>query len=208
MEKLEFAKALTFISAGIGKPVAKETIEVYFKILGDLPYDAFLAGCESVLVNHVWNSFPSIAELRQATLAVMTVNQLTAGEAFAMATTAAARIDMDIVGPYRVKSGDGWKEYSSQAEAVLDSLPSPVAKAMRTFGLHEICDRSTPSSIVRAQFTRVFEQLVEREKSAALLPPSVREFLERKPTPKAAIETERDSELIRQELAGIGGMPR
>ena len=200
MTKFEFSENLNFLAAGVRQSLDTKTIETYYAMLGDLPSDTFRDACRVVLLTHKYANLPSIAELREAAVSVSKAfdQQLTAGEAWAIASDAATKIDLDIVGPYRVKIGREWKEYESQADAVLESVPHSVASAMMTFGLSSICGATGPEGVVRAQFTKVFEQLEERNKRIALLPPDLREFLENK----------RANTMLDKALAGLGDMPK
>lgn len=201
MTATEFAKGILYLSAGLNRPMSDEALEPYFDLLGDLDYETFIKACRAVLLTHKWNTFPTIAELREAAFAVSgPSNQLTAGEAFAIAREAAGNVDMDIIGPYRVrnyKTGE-WEIYPSQEAYALRDVPAPIVQAMRAFGLREFCYATDPTGVVRAQFTKVFEQITARDQRTALMPPSVREFLDNK----------RDSDLVQKSLSQIGEMSK
>lgn len=188
----EFTKSMLYLSAGCQKMLKPQELEVYFDMLKDLAFDDFFAGVKGVLVAHVWSTFPSVAELRQSAdeIAGWRNPRLTSSEAWEIAWSAAGNIDLDIRGPYSRRG----KIYDSQADAVLSSLPAPVVRAMKAYGLRELCDANGPDGVIRAQFMKIFEQADAREKRVALLPPSVREFLAEK----------RDSDLLNRAIDGIG----
>jgi len=199
MTATEFAKGILYLSAGIGKDLPDAAMEPYFDLLGDLDYETFIVACRRVLVAHVWHTFPTIAELRQAATAASAGRQLTAGEAFAIACQVAPQIDPSIQGAYRVRVNGEWKEFPSQAEYVMDRLAVPVhvRRAIKTFGIESLCNTDEPIGVMRAHFAKVFDQLQERDTHAALLPPSVREAIEKR---------NRDETIIGKALE-FGGMP-
>lgn len=202
MTRKEFSEGLYFLAAGCRQALEAPTLEAYFALLGDLSAETFREACRVVLLSHKYATLPSIAELREAALMVENARnpQLTAGEAFAIAREAAGNVDMDIIGPFKVRNyqtGE-WDVYPSQEAYALRDVPEPVVKAMRAFGLREFCYAEDPTGVVRAQFTKVFEQIAARDQRTALMPPSVREFLDNK----------RDADLVQKTLAQIGEMPK
>lgn len=191
----EFAKGMTFVASCIQKPVTRETLNAYFQMLGTITYDRFLLVCKAVVAMHVWNTFPSVAEFLK-TNTELGSDRMTAAEAFAIASRAATQIDPRIVGPYRVRVNGEWQEYGSQADYVFAKLnvPQSVQRAIRVFGIEALCNTEEPIGVMRSHFAKTFDGLEERDNRTALLPPSVREFLENK----------RDDSLIQNALAGIG----
>jgi|GEM_PF-5845720 len=77
-------------------------------------------------------------------------------------------------------------------------LPPIVVEAITAFGLLDLCYGKEPVGVLRGQFLRVFEQLAERERRAALLPRKLH----------AALEDIRDRNVlpfpVRDALDGIG----
>ena len=63
MTMTEFSKGILYLSAAIGKEIPDGGTEPYFDLLGDLPYDDFLQACRVVILQHVWATFPTVAEL-------------------------------------------------------------------------------------------------------------------------------------------------
>lgn len=157
MTRPEFAQIIAYLTAGCGKPLADAALEVYFDLLGDLPFDAMKLAAQRVLLEHRWATFPSIAELREAATATMRgqVAALSPAEAWALAWDAAGRID---------------PEQEGSAERGLRDLPPLVVEAIRAFGLPALCYGQEPVGVVRAQFTKIYEQLAAREQRTALLP--------------------------------------
>lgn len=183
MIRLEFMQGIHLLKTAIGKEPKPEQVEVYWQVLQELPGGCFRAGCLKVLAEHVWNTFPSIAELFQAARHFAAPTGLTAAEAFAIAQKAATLIDPELTGPHRVKVGGEWREYSSQAEYVFDRLkvPPAVRKAIETFGVEALCSTTEPIGVTRAQFAKTFDQLTDRERRQSELPGIVRQVLEAAP---------------------------
>lgn len=157
MTRHEFASVMAYISAGIGKPIAREAAEVYFDLLGDLPEPIFRAAAKRVLLEHKWATFPSVAELREAAALTMQgeISSLTAAEAWQLAWKATGKIDPEVDG---------------SLERACAQLPPLVFEAMRSFGIPALCFGREPVAVVRAQFMKFYEQLADREKRRALLP--------------------------------------
>ncbi len=167
MTKPEFASVITWISVAIGKPIAdapeerNARMDVYFECLGDLPLPAFQIAAKRCAIERKYQSFPPIAELRE--LATETkkgqVKELGGGEAFGMALRAAGRCDVDV---------------PESVVAAFADLPANVNEAVRQFGFMALYNM--PSSQVetaRAQFTKIFESIVERERKTGILPAPV-----------------------------------
>ena len=167
MTKAEFEKVINFLTVGIGKPIggsgeAKERMQVYYDLLGDLPAEVLAIAAKRVLYEHVWNTFPSVAELAQAALKVLMANDLTSAEAWQLAWTAACRIDPEIQGPYIVNG----KRFANQAEAEMSKLPPMVKESMLRFGVTALIDANP--NFVRTSFMKVYEGMVEQRKNHAI----------------------------------------
>lgn len=203
MTKTEFINIVAFVTAGCGKSLGDDALEVYFDLLSDLPYDVMKTAAVRVLSEHVWATFPSIAELRQAAAATKlgVVTELSPAEVWDLAWRAAGSIDLDIQGPWI--SGD--KVYASQAACVLEGLPPLVVEAMHSFSLPALIYGTEPVGIIRGQFMKIVEQLQARDRRDALLSPAVKEAIaaNRPPAelphpPAKAIEAARVSRPARQ----------
>lgn len=203
MTQEEFASIIAFLTDGCGKELEPRRLEVYYQSLRDIHYNIMQTAAVRVLCEHVWATFPSIAELRQAAAATKlgVVTELSPAEVWEMAWSAAGRIDLDIQGPYI--SGD--KVYDSQASCVLEGLPPIVVEAMRCFGIPPLIYGAEPVGVVRGQFMKIVEQLQARDSRDALLSPAVKEAIaaNRPPAelprpPAKAIEAKPDNRPARQ----------
>lgn len=166
MTRLEFVEVMGRIAVAIQKPLMSGmTLEVYFDLLNDLPIDALRAGAKRVLLEHQWSTFPTVAELRKASVesSCGTVAAMTAGEAWGLASKAVARIDMEI--PHTVAKA-------------MAGLPPLVVRAMQAYGLASLVHGKEPLGVVRAQFERIFSGLAEAEAKRALLPQSLVQAIE------------------------------
>lgn len=166
MTRLVFGRIMAGIAAAIGKPLTAEAADVYFSLLGDLPFEVLEAAAKRVLLEHRWATFPSIAELRQAAAETIQgqFSELSPAEAWAIAWRAVGRIDLEVGG---------------QADRELKRIPPIVAEAVRAYGLYSLVAGRENVSIVRAQFTKIFEQLAARERRTALLPAALKDTIAR-----------------------------
>lgn len=157
MTKKEFLPIMGFLEAATQKPLSKASVDVYFDLLGDLPADVLQIAARRVALAHVWATFPSAAELRQAASETQrgAVSVLSPAEAWELAWRAVGRIDLDIPG---------------SVEKHTAKLPPLVLDAMQAFGIPALVAGKEPVGVVRGQFFKVFEQLAAREERLALLP--------------------------------------
>lgn len=165
IDRTEFAKVMAFIAAAIQKPLATtHTLDVYYDLLGDLPLEALQIAAKRVVIEHRWATFPTVAEIREAAVSALSgqVTQMPSGEAWQIAWQTVGRMDPDI---------------PTTVESAMASLPPLIAKAVRAFGVSAICYGREPVTVVRAQFVRIYEQLVQAEQKAALLPDSLKESI-------------------------------
>lgn len=176
MTRGEFAKVMAYLTAGCGVPLAVASVEVYYDLLRDLPADVLLTAAKRVLIEHVWKTFPSIAELRAASVetAQGVVNKLGADEAWALAWKAACSYDPGENRAFVAKhKNGGWRLYESKLAYLCESLPPLVVKAWRHFGFAALANAD--ATFARKEFFRIYEGLLERENRHALLPASVQE---------------------------------
>ncbi len=166
MTRDEFAQVTAYIAVACGKDLSPEAHEVYFDLLGDLPFEAGQLAARRVMLEHKWSTFPSIAELRQAAAESMrgTVAELFGAEAWALAWKAVARIDLEV---------DGSKERAFK------SLPPIVAESLNAMGLASVIGGDEPVGVIRGQFIKVYEQLAARERRKALLPAAIQDDIKK-----------------------------
>lgn len=160
MSNIEFAEIIAYITAACGKSLPTASQVVYFDLLGDLPADAFRAAAKRVVLEHPWNTFPSVAELRQATAEQLRgdVQELAWPEAWEMAWRAIANMDPELEG---------------SIERCLARLPKIVADAVNAMGVNNLCYGSEPVAVIRAQFRDTFVPIAARERRKALFTPAM-----------------------------------
>ena len=180
MTQKEFTAIMAYLEAGSKCALSKESANVYFDLLGDLPASALQLGARRVLLEHPWATFPSIAELRQAAVLTMQgkVSDLSPGEAWALAWKEVGRIDPEL--PHTMEK--------SRAK-----LPPLVWEAMLAMGLNDLCyGKETPASVMRGQFMKVYQTLSEREQRRAVLPFQLTAEIERQSPSRAVSDLTRN----------------
>lgn len=136
----------------------RPTAELWYKILGDLPYEIAEAALIKVLATAKY--FPTVAEIREAAASIALPSLLSPADAWNVLTAAINRY-----GFYR-------------RQEALASLPPEVRKAVECLGWESVCHSEEPE-IVRAQFMRVYETYLNRAKEEVTVPPEVRALAER-----------------------------
>jgi len=158
MTRIEFSKLMAFITAAIDKPVARPTVDAYYEMLGDLPYNLAAAAVKKIIATDEYPTLPTIGKIRQAAAEISRGRILSAPEAWGLAIKAIHRY-----GYYR------------EAEA-MESLPEHVAEIVRWMGYQSIC-MTDKIDVVRGQFLKMYETQQRRESEQALLPPAVRDAI-------------------------------
>lgn len=158
MTKPEFAKLMAFLTAVVDKPIARPTMDAYFEMLHDLPYDLATAAVKKIVATEEYPVLPTVGKIRRAAADLSRGNELSAPEAWGLAIRAIHKY-----GYYR------------ETEA-LASLPPGVAQVIRWMGWQELC-LSENADVIRGQFLRMFETQQKRESEQALLPPDLREVI-------------------------------
>ncbi len=158
MTRAEFSKLMAFITAAVDKPVARPTVDAYYEMLGDLPYDLAAVAVKKIIATDEYPTLPTIGKIRQAAAEISRGHILSAPEAWGMVLKAVHEY-----GYYR------------EGEA-LAALPEQVAEVVRWMGFQTIC-MSEKISVDRGQFLRMYETHQKREQEQALLPPAVRDMM-------------------------------
>lgn len=158
MTKNEFAKLMAFVTAAVDKPVARPTLEAYFDMLQDLPYELAAVAIKKIIATDEYPTLPTIGKIRQAAAEISRGHILSAPEAWGLVLKAVHEY-----GYYR------------EGEA-LASLPEHVAEVVRWMGFQTIC-MSEKISVDRGQFLRMYEVHQKREQEQAVLPPAVRDVI-------------------------------
>lgn len=180
----DFGEVMVFIEATCGKQLPKASLKAYYECLKEIPADVLRVAARRVVCEHVWATFPSVAELMQAASETIRgkVSEMTAAEAWEKAWSAIGRIDLEM--PHTLES--------------LHSLPKIVQESIHAFGLPAMVYGKDPVTVVRAQFTKIYEQLAARDRRVSLLPESLKDAIEGMP---AKLEE------LKRKLPRIGEMP-
>lgn len=184
MTRAEFATVMAYLEAACGKPLAQKSLDVYFDLLGDLSAEVLSIAAKRIAVEHKWATFPSVAELREAASETLRgeVKELSAAEAWEWAWSAVKSIDLEIEG---------------SCERACRGLSNTVLEAMRAFGIPALVYGKEPLGVVRAQFTKIYEQLAARDRRAALLPAALKKEI-------AAIGQKRLPPAVAKQIEDIG----
>ena len=65
MTRTEFLAGMTYLSAAVGKPTPPEQMEVYFDLLGKLPFDLFQSACKRALLGLSDNFLPAAGAIHR-----------------------------------------------------------------------------------------------------------------------------------------------
>lgn len=170
----EITKLLATMSAAWPSfRVSKESVLVWGKCLGDIPYQVLHKATLRLICT---NKFPpSISELRDASL--------------------------DVVRPHEVTSLDAWGEvitaiaeygYYQEREA-LASMSAGAAYVVRRMGWSELCQSEVDkASVIRAQFCKLYDHCMNEKRRQAVLPESLRSVAG--PTAKALEQRDEEAE--------------
>lgn len=134
----------------------EQAIELWFRQLQDIPYKVAEVALNKWVATNKWS--PSIADLREAATA------LTEGEP--------------------KEWGEAWEEvyrslgkYGSYREReALDSFDDVTRETVKRIGYRNIC-WSENISVERANFRMIYEQLMQRKKQDAQLPPRLKAII-------------------------------
>lgn len=156
MTKNEVKHLLQWATANFPSMQEKDmrpTAALWEKMLGDLPYDVAESAMVKVLATTKF--FPTVAEIREAAIAVAQPKGLTAAEAWGEVVQAISRF-----GQYRPD------------EAVASLSPS-TARVVRLMGFRDLCI-SENNGVDRAHFLRMYEQIDGKEQDSVILPERLR----------------------------------
>ena len=160
MTKKEVGKLIALAVANFPNMQDKDlsmTAVLWEEMFADMPYELTKNALIKVLVTAKF--WPSVAEIREAALALQNPDMITPAEAWSQANAA-----LDRYGYYRADEG-------------MRSLPPAIQKTLRALGgFSEVCITENIDT-VRAQFMRMYEQFAKTEREYAVLPESVKQFI-------------------------------
>lgn len=129
----------------------QDAFNVWFELLKDLPYEVVSSAIKQYMITGKFA--PTIAEIRGLATATVMPKVKDASEAW-----------RDVM-----KAVHKHGYYNQQK--VLDSLEPLTKEAAERFGVRDLCDMQTEDiSIARAQFMKIYDQIVNRRKQDAVMP--------------------------------------
>lgn len=136
----------------------QDAFNIWYELLKDLPYEIANAAVQRHMLT---NKFaPTIAEIREQAADVANEPQKDAGQAWADVKKAVSKY-----GYYEPAKG-------------LASLDPVTRKAAERFGFRELCDMETDeNNTARAQFMRIYNEIVNREREDSKIPQHIRDRL-------------------------------
>jgi hypothetical protein len=135
--------------------VDKPKIAVWHKLIGDLDYTLAELAIQKLIIDSPYP--PTIHDIRKRALEVQYPNLPTPAEAWGVLNK-----NIQKYGSYRVQEG-------------LEALPPIVRETVDCMGYREICQSEEPEGVLRAQFMRMYEQILNRRKGEQMLPELMRE---------------------------------
>lgn len=160
MNRKEVAQLVTIANSNF--PTSQErdmkpTLLLWEKALSDIPYDIAEKALLKVLSTSKF--FPTLAEIREASVQLTQPRSMDAIEAWGMIVQAIRKYGM-----------------YDQVKA-MESFPPEVAEMVRRFTWRELCLNENPDTL-RAQFRMAWETQSKREREMSVLPSNVREMIE------------------------------
>jgi hypothetical protein len=158
VNKAEFAKIAAYLSAGIGKKMPSESMDVWYDLLQDLPAELVLMAVKKVLVTYEYATIPPVGVIRKAAAELATSSLPSGLEAWNEAINA-----IRYFGQYRMAEG-------------LESLSPPVRETVELLGWRDMC-LVDKTEVIRSQFLKAWDAVAKREMDRAGLPAPVQEWI-------------------------------
>lgn len=169
MTKAEFAKIAAYLSAGIGKKMPSETMDVWFDILQDFPAELILMAVKKALSSYEYATIPPVGVIYKAAAELVTASIPSPVEAWG-----------EVQDQFRRTGSYGAPVFSNPM----------IHKAVSAMGgWVDLCRSEEPTGVIRAHFLRIYEGLQEGE-AARIKTPSL---LERIAKPQLTEVTRRES---------------
>lgn len=137
-----------------------EAVAIWYNLLSDIPYPVASVALQRYMMTSKWP--PTIADIREEAMKVSQPEMIDSGEAWELVIKAVRKFG-----------------YYDQ-QGALNSLPPLVREAAERFGFRELCDCNVENiNTARAQFMRIYDQLVNRQRQDAVLPIAMHEEIAR-----------------------------
>lgn len=161
MKKTEVVQLLAVINAAFpNMQITETTVELWHELLGDLDFELAKAAVKKLILESPYP--PTIADIRKHVMEITTPPE------------------------DRIDAAEAWGEviraiwhhgYYCEKEA-LESMSPRTAKVVRYMGWREIC-LSEDINVVRGQFIKMYNAVVERERQERLLPAALKEEIKK-----------------------------
>jgi hypothetical protein len=149
MTRTECATLLAYVTAAVPQvAIPAQTAEVWWDLLGDLPYAVATQAVRQVLARQRGHWWPSIGEIRETAIALQHPDWPSVDQAWGQVRGAVHRY-----GYY-------------QPDAALATLDSLVREVVEAIGWTEIC--AADPDVLRGQFARYYQAARSRHTDAAL----------------------------------------
>lgn len=157
MNKSETQKLLTILSIAYSNFDATDPkkTEVWHSLIGDLDFPIAKTAIQKLIIDSPYP--PTIHDIRKKVLEVQYPDLPTPAEAWHILTENISRY-----GSYRASEG-------------IAALPPVVRETAQYMGYVEICRSEDPEGVLRAQFMRMYEQVLGRRREQAMLPEPIKE---------------------------------
>ena len=157
MNKTETQKLLTILSIAYNNFDATDPkkTEVWYGLIGDLDFALAKTAVQKLIIDSQYP--PTIHDVRKKALEVQHPDIPTPAEAWHILTK-----NIRKYGSYRASEG-------------IEALPPIVKETAQYMGYKEICRSEDGEGILRAQFMRMYEQVLNRRREQAMLPEPIKE---------------------------------
>lgn len=151
----QFATCAAYLAAGVGRPMSKEQLEVYYDNLNDIPFEVLKASCKAAVQVQKENWLPAVGAIRAH----------------------AAELVYGVIPGWsdewdRVRKLVRKFDISRRTEAY-SHMSALTQQAVTAVGWSSICDSET-ISMHAAQFRAAYESLAARESSFRRISPDLR----------------------------------
>lgn len=171
MTRDEFAPMVGLMAAATHAEVTRETVEVYFDLLNDLPANLVRAAIRQAVLEQDYPTLPPVGKIRKLAVSFAGPPAIPGPEAWNLFLAAVRRFGSG----RRRRLVKGELIEFDASEQGLATLPPVVAHAARCFGWQRLCDTSAEHmGIAERDFLQSYGTLEKRDEQQAIMPPSVR----------------------------------
>ncbi len=89
-DRADFAKVCAYLATAVGKSMGELQAEVYYDVLGDIPYPVLCKAAQRAVIENEYHSIPTPAAVRQAAIDILKPPEMNYVDAFRLAMRVAA----------------------------------------------------------------------------------------------------------------------